>query len=362
MLSRRRFTAATVAAAATAAMSAPLHAAATAARAAGFFVPDEAAPHQRTWMQWPVSRAAYGTAHDLAAAQAVIADVANTIVAIEPVTLLMATSREPRARRLLSAAVEVWHVPTDDLWCRDSGPLFVVDGRGGLAVSHLNFNGWGRRWPHANDARIARRVADRLGLRLFDNGLVGEGGGVETDGDGTLLAHASSWVNPNRNRAPRAAVERLLLDAYGADKVIWAPGLAGHDVTDYHIDALARFCGPGRVAIQIGERRDPADVWSRTDFATLEVLQTATDARGRKLDIVRLPEPETEEWLSSYANYYVCNGAVLASASGDREADGEAARILGTLYPGRQVVMMNTDVLGAGGGGIHCATQQMPAV
>ena len=158
----------------------------------------------------------------------------------------LAAKFEAAARRKLGTSVEIWHIATEVLWCRDSGPLFVRNAAGDLAVRDLNFNGWGGKQVHPNDGRVARRVAQRLGLPVLGNGLVGEAGGVESDGQGTLIAHESSWINPNRNRGPKSAVSALLLEALGAEKVIWAPGVKGADITDYHIDSLAPFVAPGR--------------------------------------------------------------------------------------------------------------------
>ena len=329
-------------------------------------MPLESAPHQRTLMQWPVSVDVYG-ARDLAAIQASIVDIANAIGEHEPVALLAAPGARGLDRRRFSGAVEVWDIPTDDLWCRDSGPTFVKGADGALAVALIQFNGWGRKQPHAQDARIARRVADRLGLPVIDSGVIGEQGGVEHDGAGTLLAHASCWVNDNRNPGLTAdQIADRLKTALGGSKMIWAPGIKGEDITDYHIDALARFTAPGQVLIQIDDEMDPDDPWSAAAHETLEIIQQATDARGRPLEIVRLPEPidirgTSDDFVSSYVNYYVCNGAVIAAQFGDQAADDEAREILASLYPGRRIVQLNIDALGASGGGIHCATQQQPA-
>lgn len=359
MLTRRRFTQSSLAAIG-AAMANPVRAmSATSAKAAGFVVPEESAPHELTFMQWPSTLAVYDDREHRAAAQEVIADIANAVSEFEPVVMLMSREFESGARRILSDDVEIWDIPTEDLWCRDSGPIFALDGKGGIAVTHLNFNGWGNREAHVYDGQVAARVAERLDVPFFDNDVVGEGGGVETDGDGTLIAHESSWVHPGRNAGTRDEIEQALLNAYGADKMIWAPGLIGHDITDYHIDSLARFVRPGQVAIQIGDRMWPDDVWSRTDFETNDILSKATDAKGRRLDLVKLPVPN-HDWESSYANYYVCNGGILASRSADLDADAEARRVLESLYPGRELVFLDTDILGEAGGGIHCATQQMP--
>lgn len=322
-------------------------------------------------MQWPVSPAVCDDADFLFDLQATIADIANTIAEFEPVVMLAAAAHHKAISKLVSGAAELWDVPTDDLGCRDSGPSVVVDGKDGLAVTQFNFNGWGNKQVHGNDGRIAARVAERLGLPVFDTGLVGEAGGVKTDGHGTLMAHESSWVNLNRNTGSKARVEAMLLATMGAQKMIWAPGIKGADITDYHIDALARFVRPGQVLIQLGEENDAQDPWSVAAFGTHDMLAQATDAMGRKLDLVILPEPcdirvDSPDFVASYVNYHVCNKAVITAESGDRNADAEAAEILTGLYPGREIVMLNIDTVGEVGGevggGMHCATHQQPKV
>ena len=336
------------------------------AAAPRYEMPLESAPHQRTLMQWPVAVGVYG-ARDLAAVQSAIASIANAIAAFEPVALLAAPGARGLDHARFSREVEFWDIPTDDLWCRDSGPTFVRAADGSLAVSHIRFNGWGNKQRHAHDGRIAAAVATRLGLPLIDSGVVGEQGGVEHDGAGTMLAHASCWVNDNRNPGLSAdQIAARLGTALGVEKMIWAPGVKGADITDHHIDSLARFVGPGRVLIQVDEQVDRDDPWSVAAHRTLAVLQGATDARGRKLEIIRLPDPveirsDDPDFVSSYINYYVCNGAVIAPQFGDAHADDKARETLAALYPGRKIVQLNIDALGASGGGIHCATQQQPA-
>jgi agmatine deiminase len=327
-------------------------------------MPPEDAPHARTLMQWPVSLKIYDTA-SLRAVQAKIALIANTISQFEPVAVMAAGNAAKAARAQLSAEIEIWDIPTDDLWCRDSGPTFVKNAAGQLAVAHIAFNGWGNKQPHGNDGKIAGEVAKRLGLPLLKTGLVGEQGGVEQDGAGTLIAHASSWVNPNRNSGNSASIGGLLNRALGAKKIIWAPGIKGADITDYHIDALARFIAPGRVLIQLPAEIDAADPWTTSAYETFEILKRATDARGRKLELIVIKEPENTrsrnpDFVSSYVNYYVCNGAVICAEFGDKKADDRAMGILKSLYPGRKIISLNIDAIGEAGGGIHCATQQQP--
>ncbi len=338
-------------------LSAPLAKANTAA----FTVPAEDAPHQRTFMQWPVNRSVYPDRMFLELTQQTIARIANTIADFEPVTMLAAAKHHARIRQRLSANVTLWDIPTDDLWCRDSGPIFGRTASGELAIKHIQFNGWGNKQVHGHDAEVAKTVAARLGLPLIASGLKGEGGGVEQDGNGLLLAHESSWINPNRNpRQSRAEVEQRLLQAYGAEQMIWSEGLYGEDITDYHIDSLARFTAPGRVLVNLPENPHADDPFARTALKTLDALQ------GAGLEIEVIPEPNTRriqsyDFLASYANFYACNGAVIAAQYGDAETDAIAKDALSRHFPNREIVMLNVDALGELGGGIHCATQQMPS-
>ncbi|WP_020178855.1 agmatine deiminase family protein [Methylopila sp. M107] len=333
-------------------------------RLAEYEMPVESAPHERTFMQWPVLQRVYDR-RDLRRVKATIARIANAIAEFEPVVLLASGDDAMDARAATRKAVEIWDIPTDDLWCRDSGPTFVRNAAGDLAVAHIRFNGWGGKQQHRNDGRIAETIAKRLGLPLLETGLVGEQGGVEHDGAGTLLAHASCWVNPNRSRESAAEIGDRLKAALGGTKMIWTPGLKGQDITDYHIDALARFVAPGRLLIQLPEKIDRSDPFSVAALRTYELLKTERDAKGRPLELIVIPEPvdirsRQEDFVASYVNHYVCNGAVIAAQFGDARADDAAKSLLGSLYPGRKIVTLDVDPLGEAGGGIHCATQQQP--
>ncbi|MGQ0567402.1 MAG: agmatine deiminase family protein [Gemmobacter sp.] len=324
-------------------------------------VPPEEAAHEMTVMQWPVSPDVYDDPAFLRIVQQTIADIANAIADFEPVVMLAGPEHHGRARRWLAAGVALWDVPTDDLWARDSGPIVVTDGTGNRAVRRIRFNGWGGRQAHGNDGRIAAAMADRLGLPLLPAPLQGEAGGVEQDGHGLLIAHDSSWVHDNRNPGmTRDNIGAALLDAYGADRILWSPGLRNEDITDYHIDSLLRLTGPGRVLANMPERPDPDDPFHLAAAETLAMVRTA----GLSVEVI--PEPvrrrvRSVDFVASYANFYVCNGAVIAAQFGDRRTDALAVAALRRHYPGREVITLNVDALGEIGGGIHCATHEVPS-
>lgn len=327
----------------------------------GFYVPAEEMPHDWTFMQWPVSRRVYSDRWSLGQVQQTIADIANAIAEFEPVVMLADATHHGAARRMLSEAVALWDIPTEDLWARDSGPIFVVNGAGQRAIRGIQFNGWGNRQWHRQDGAIARRIADRLREPYLATPLKGEAGGVEQDGNGLLMAHESSWVHDNRNPGQsRDEVGSALLTAYGAERMIWTPGLKDQDITDYHIDSLARFTGPGRVLMNLPDEPDMRDPFHLAALETHDLLQAA----GLEIEVI--PEPATrrvdsEDFVASYANYYVCNGAVVAAQFGDAETDSIAVDALQRHYPGREVVTLNADALGEIGGGVHCATHEVPS-
>lgn len=330
------------------------------ARTDRLYVPPEEHVHLRTFMQWPVDRRVYRNRAFREQTQETIAMIANVISEFEPVAMMMAAEEVEGAQRWLSSDVDVWDIPTDDLWCRDSGPIFMIDGQGGMAISGIQFNGWGGKQRTPNDIKIAQTVSETLGVPIIETGLVGEGGSTEQDGHGVVIAHESSWVNGNRNPGhSRDQIEARLLAAYGADRAVWAPGLKGQDITDYHIDSLARFTGPNRLLMNLPDRPDARDPFHQAALTTHDILKDA----GFEIEVI--PEPfdprvKSYDFVASYVNYYVCNGAVIAAQFGDPETDEIAADALSRHYPGREIVMLNVDALGELGGGIHCATQQMP--
>ena len=331
----------------------------------GYAMPAEWLEHERTFMAWPALTEVWGD--QLPAVRQDIVHVAQAIAQYEPVVLMARPDQSDDAQQQLGDTVEVIPLPVDDLWARDTGPTFVTGPQGPAGVD-FNFNGWGNKQTHAEDSLVARNLLAKYGIRRFQASIVTEGGAIEVDGQGTLMATESSMVNPNRNPGKtRDQIESELKAMLGVTKVIWFQGVIGQDITDCHIDALARFVEPGVVALHRPGPGTPPDIWSRASDQALQVLSTATDAQGRSLRVVDLIEPDFDkitgtgsDFLATYLNYYVCNGAVIMPVFGDQSADDAAASTLGDLHPGRDIVRVTINAIAAGGGGIHCSTQQQP--
>jgi agmatine deiminase len=332
---------------------------------AGLFMPAETREHVRTFMSWPPLDSVWGDmAKDV---QRDLAGMARALAEFEPVVMLAAPEEVEAARRACGSGVDVIAVPTDDLWMRDSGPTFV-QGPEGLQGIDLHFNGWGGKQEHEYDGKVARAVLEYAGVPRIDAPLVGEGGSLEVDGHGTLLVTESSLVNPNRNPGlSRDEIENSLKRLLGVDQVIWFKGVKGHDITDHHVDSLARFGENDLVLLSRPWDGGGPDVWTRAYHQARRVLENATGARNRRFEILDLPEADParlgrrgDDFLGSYVNYYIANGAVLVPRFGDRTADQRAASVIGDLYPDREVVQLDIPAIAEGGGGIHCATQQQP--
>lgn len=308
--------------------------------------------------------------------------------------------------------IEFLPIPVNDLWARDFIPLFMTrpkkadeegrkeEGERELVGVDYNFNGWGQKAPYNLSTHAGARLLHDYWnntSRLVSQ-MVAEGGAIESDGQGTLLMTESSIVNDNRNpNKTRAELEETFQRELGVEKVIWLKGLKGFDITDSHIDALARFVAPGVVMVS----KPPAEnvtsgllhsgrfqAWREQYAQAMQVLSTTTDAHGRAIKIIDLPEPtpaktrrvpveevaifeeigvhECEKdgsgGINSYMNFLMVNGGVLMPEFGDAEADRAAKDIVERQFPEREVVSVRIDYLVKGGGGIHCSTHDVPVV
>lgn len=332
------------------------------AASAGYRMPAEWVPHERCWMAWPCRLDFWGS--NLAATRRTYADVANTIAAFEPVTMLARPVDVEEARRACSSSVTVLAIDIDDSWTRDNGPNFVLNEAGELAASIFHFNAWGgKHVPWAKDAAVGHRIAEYLGVPTYSAPIFLEGGGINVDGEGTLLTTEQCVLNENRNPGiDKEEASRVLCEALGVNKVIWLPGDPDDIETDGHVDGIACFLEPGKVLIEICPARGTA----RHDAlqANVEALREQRDASGRNLDIEFIEEAyeadkRSEIFSCSYINFYLANGAVIMPAFGiDR--DNDAREKIASLFPGRQVAQVNISDVALGGGGIHCITQQQP--
>ncbi|WP_223230850.1 agmatine deiminase family protein [Microbacterium jejuense] len=338
-------------------------------------MPHEGDPHERTWMAFPNEGPTLG---DDPAEQeryyAAWSAVANAVAEFEPVTMLMDPSKTARARRSLHSGIELVETPVDEFWFRDHGPTFVVDDErpGVLGAVDWIFNGWGApewaSWTKA--AAHARFTADLVGAEVVSSLLVNEGGGIHVDGEGTVLVTETVQLDPRRNRfADKERVEAELARTIGATKAVWLPRGLTRDYDEFgtngHVDIVATIPTPGRILLHAQQNPDHPDFEvSRSLRAHLE---EQTDAAGRRFEIIDLPAPDklrdAEGFVDySYVNHLVVNGGVIACGFGEERADAQAREILEAAYPGRRAVTVDARQIFAGGGGIHCITQQQPAV
>ncbi|MGW0248254.1 agmatine deiminase family protein [Nocardia goodfellowii] len=323
-------------------------------------------PHTRTFMCWPARDDIWDGYLDEVRWN--IAELARAIAYYEAVVMLARPEQADAAQRACGSGVHVLPLAVDDLWARDTIPVFVRE-TGGVAGVDLNFNGWGAKQPHGDDALVGRELLSRCRIPRVRASFVAEGGALETDGEGTLLVTESSLVNENRNPGKtREVLHAELRATLGIEQVIWFDGVRGEDVTDAHVDCLARFAAPGVVLLDTAFPGAPADSWSRAADQARQVLTTAADAHGRRFEVIDLPAPDPsvitgagDDFVASYANFYIANGAVFVPRFGDRQADDRARGILREHFPDRDIVPVSIDEIAAGGGGIHCATHDQPA-
>lgn len=326
-------------------------------------MPDEAEAHKATWMAYGASSAIW-TRAQVPQVQLALVRIANAIAAYEPVNMLVRQSELENARQLLDPRVTLIPAQLDDLWMRDTGPVFVRKPNGERACVKFNFNGWGKKQQFDHDGLVADVVSAYLKLPLLATRLVLEGGALEVDGKGTAIITESCVLNSNRNPGwSKADCEAELRRLLGIRKVIWLPGIKNKDITDAHTDFYARFVRPGVVVAHRDMNPDSYEYALTRQH--LDILRSATDVDNQPLKIVIVDGPgqirpgnNPDTFAAGYINYYASSRAIFLPEFGDAKADSIAKDIYTQLYPGRAVVQINIDPIAAGGGGIHCTTQQ----
>jgi agmatine deiminase len=328
-------------------------------------MPARFSPHERTYMAWPGDRT---WRRDLRRTRDEIAAIVRAVSRFEPVTLFVNPADVASAREYLGDIrdLDLYEIPVDDIWVRDSFSIFVKNDAGEVAQVNLPFNGWGGRSPCQFDMAAGARISSRLGIRTYDAGMICEGGGISVDGEGTLITTESVMLNANRYLGrTRADVESFLGEYLGVEKVIWLKaGLVEDIATDGHVDNVVEYIAPGVVLAQTV--RDSANPNFEICKENLRRLRGAKDANGRKLEIIEMDllpytrEVEVQRAVVPYVNYYVVNGGIVAPMLGNPE-DAEALSMLGKLYADREVVEVPSTAIAYEGGGIGCVTQQQPA-
>ncbi|MGC1183268.1 agmatine deiminase family protein [Legionella sp.] len=333
---------------------------------AGFYMPAEWHPHTRCWMAWPCHKETW-TSIGLQKARIAYAQIAQAIVQYEPVTMLVNPDEYDEASRLCGKSIQMVRLAINDSWTRDTGPTFLINAQGVLAGVDWIHNAWGSNYEDCYlDNQIASKIINITKSRHFHAPLIMEGGSFHVDGEGTILTSRECLLNPNRNpNLTQEDIENYLYNYLNYEKIIWLnKGLRG-DETNGHIDEIACFIAPGKVLTLI--THDKADANYHTLQENLEILTAATDARGRSLEIHTIEQPpatylDGKRLTLSYINFYLANMGVVIPAFGHADYDKLAYSLFVKLFPKHKITQIEALDIFAGGGGIHCITQQQPLV
>jgi agmatine deiminase len=352
-------------------------------------MPAEWEPHEGTWLQWPHDDQWLGYQLKL---EKTWLEMTAALHEHEHVHIIVPDARhrehvEQQCHFFGISLKEIdFHIiPTNDVWVRDNGPIFVTDEGGNLAITNWEFNAWGERYKHDKDNLVPSRMAEELSLPVFSPPLVLEGGAVEVNGRGTFLATRSSIINNNRNPGKnQEEIEEIISQHLGVKHFIWLTGANTEDLnigwaddTDTHIDTVARFTNESTVLYDWTD--DETDPRYGMLKKVEEELKGATTESGKPLTLVSLPIPRNGVYSTShvgpggglgsstpvntdasYGNYLVANSIVLVPIFGNVN-DARALRIIGEQFPGREAIGISCVALIENGGGIHCVTQQQPA-
>jgi agmatine deiminase len=329
----------------------------------GFSMAAAWAPHARCWLAWPTRAETWG-AH-LDAAREAYSEIAKAIARFEPVTFIAEPKNVAEVSLTTGTGVATLSLPHDDSFLRDMGASFLLDGKGAVAGVDWDWNAWGNRYPdHERDAAVAEQLLAHLGIPRYAVAMVLEGGAIDGDGEGTLLASETVLLNPNRNPdLGRAEVERYLSEYLGARKIVWlAGGLAG-DPAGGLVDNVACFVKPGVVlALTTSDATDLNHAALQDNIAR---LKAASDAKGRPLEVVEIEQPRARQGEGgrrlplSYTSLYLANGAAIVPAFEDPQ-DSRAYEIYAKLFAGREIVQVPAEELAFAGAGLRAVTLAQP--
>jgi agmatine deiminase len=345
---------------------------------AGFHMPAEWEEHEGTWLQWPHDDTHTGNQVRLEHIWLMMTEALHeheiVHIVVPDERRLEHVNRQIAYYGLSQSSIDLHVFPTNDVWARDSGPIFLVNDNGDLAATDWNFNGWGKRYAFDKDRKVPAGIAEMLSVPLFTAPITLEGGGIEVNGKGTLLATRSSIVNPNRNPGvTQEEIEEALRQYLCIERIIWLSGAVGVGDTDMHIDGAARFVDEATVLYSwTDDASHPRHAYLKQH---LNELEKAVSDSGESLTLVSLPLTEARVYstrdtatappfvpvpsLGIYANYYVANNVVLVPVYGDVN-DSRAKGIISEHFPGRMIIGIPARPLAQLGGMIHCVTQQQP--
>lgn len=338
----------------------------------GYSFPAEWAPHEATWLSWPHKEASWPGKID--AIYAPYCEFIKEVAAGEKVRINI-NDEETRAfavSKLKAAGADLSQIefhfnPSNDAWCRDHGPAFLLNVTGTKkAVVDWGYNAWGGKYPPYDlDDIIPTRIAGHFGLPVFHPGIVMEGGSVEFNGAGTVLTTTACLLNENRNpEYSQEQIEAYLREYYGVEQVLWlGDGIVGDD-TDGHIDDITRFVSEDTVLTVV--ESNPLDENYHLLQENLETLRKLRLPDGRPLHIIELPMPspviyEDTRLPASYANFYIANAAVIVPTFRDVN-DEKALDIIRSVFPDRKVIGIDSTDIIWGLGSFHCLSQQEPAL
>ncbi|ABY22615.1 agmatine deiminase [Renibacterium salmoninarum ATCC 33209] len=337
-----------------------------------WLMPAETGPQERIWLAFPPSGPNTGeTPAEEHSARSAWAAVAHAILPFQPVSMIVDPADVELSTEYLDPRIEIHPAPLDDAWMRDIGPSFVKNDAGQLGAVLWHFNGWGQQgWAQwGKDSLINAEVARLAGAVPVPARIVDEGGGFQLDGEGTVLLTETVQLDPSRNPgASKAEIESEVHELLDTRHAVWLPRSLARDTqalgTKGHVDIVASIPAPGTVLLH--DQQNPAHPDFEICAQIRAVFDASTDAAGRKWNIVAVPAPQVLEdefgFVDfSYINHLVINGAVIACTFNDPN-DQSALDILAEAYPGRQIIGVDAREIFARGCGIHCITQQQPAL
>lgn len=338
----------------------------------GYYMPAEWAKHEATWLTYPKNpdswpgkiETIYPSYHLFVKT---LAESETVHINVDDEQMLSHVKAELEAIGTDMHNVCLHVIPSNDAWCRDHGPAFLLNRERAMrAMVNWNHNAWGGKYPYELDTEVPRRIHDLYpDMPLFEPNIVMEGGSIDVNGCGDLLTTSSCLLNPNRNpQLNQDQIEGYLRNYYGVDNIIWlGDGIVGDD-TDGHVDDICRFVSEDTIVSVVEE-----DVWDENYEPlqkNLKMLSRCRLANGKQPTVVELPMPDVvfydnQRLPASYANFYIANDKVIFPTYRCL-SDNEAAYILEACFPDREVIGIDSTDIVWGLGSFHCLSQQMPAL